>query len=480
MWRSLRMAMISFAAAASIAAAPAWDPAPWLADLAQIRAAIERDYPNLEWLTREREVSLDRWFARTADEIRNGGDDAAARRALDKLVERFNDGHLALRWPTPAPSQAVAASPAAVPAPATATSFCAAQGYVAGRVTPGTAAALPGYRAIDAGGPFPAGLVDHDGRKLGVVRIAQFDPQAFPVLCEQAVGKTGTPVERPCDEGCADRILTEAYAAMTRGLATTAERLRAAGAEVLLVDLTRNGGGTEWAEAAARTVSPVRLQSAPVMVMPGESWATRWHALSKRLRMAATGARPADRAMLADLARQAGETAVRLEPCKAGGCPRLVQAGFASGLVAGLPAGQLDGREWGPEVFSPAQFPYRDHAWKGPLIVLVDDQTWSAAEQFAALLQDNGAAVVMGTRTGGAGCGHLYGNEPVTLPHSGAKLEMPNCVRLRKDGSNEVGGVIPDVPTGVRWNDGPAFAGRITSSRLGQAVTQAEALSRSH
>lgn len=33
-----------------VAAAPVWNPAPWLDDLAQIRTAIDRDYPNRDWL----------------------------------------------------------------------------------------------------------------------------------------------------------------------------------------------------------------------------------------------------------------------------------------------------------------------------------------------------------------------------------------------------------------------------------------------
>jgi hypothetical protein len=62
------------------------------------------------------------------------------------------------------------------------------------------------------------------------------------------------------------------------------------------------------------------------------------------------------------------------------------------------------------------------------------------------------------------------------LKHSGAKLELPNCVRFRKDGNNEVSGIVPDVYTGVRWNDDPTFAGRITFSQLPEALAKADAL----
>jgi hypothetical protein len=459
-----------------VAAAPAVNSAPWLADLAQIRAALDNNYPNRDWLTDEREVSLDRWFDRTADAIRASRNDVEARRAFEKLIERFNDGHFVLSWPAPAAeTMADLDQSASAQAPSIA-SFCAARGYNAGQVTAGTAAALPGYQILDAGGPFQAGLVPAAGKTFGIVRIGVFSPQGYPVLCEQAVANLRVDVRKPCDASCDDRLLTEAYAIMTRGLMTTIERLRTAGAQMLMVDLTRNGGGTEWAEAATRIVSPILLRSAPLAVMRADAWVHRWGDLAAKLRKEASRASSADRAILLDFSARAQATANRLKPCAGPTGARLIQTGFASGLLPALPSGQLDGRKWGVDVFSPAQFPYRDSVWKGPLIVLVDSETWSAAEQFSALLQDNGAAVVIGTRTGGAGCGHLDGNDPILLTHSKAKLELPNCVRVRKDGSNEVGGVVPDVSTGVRSNDGPSFAGHLTISRLPEAAERAKTL----
>lgn len=458
------------------AAAPEWNPDPWLADLQQLRTTIDDRYPNRDWLTGQREVSLDRWFDRTADAIRQAGNDADARRALDALITRFDDGHVSLRWPEPKRAAVPEPTQAGAPPATTVTGFCAARSYDAGQVTAGTGAALPGYRSIDGGGPFGAGIVHAAGTTVGVVRIGVFSPQGYPSLCERAVADAGIAFDKPCDAVCDDRVLTRAYALMTRGLIGTVQRLQQAGAQVLLVDLTRNGGGSEWAEAAARIVSPVPLRSAPIGVMPSEAWVRRWRDLAAKLRDERGKAARSDRAMLADLARRADATADGLKPCAGPACPRLAQAGFASGLLPELPAGRLDGRAWGPEVFSASQFPYRDGVWKGPVIVLVDSETWSAAEQFTALLRDNDAAVVMGIRTGGAGCGHLHGKAPITLTHSRAVLELPNCARFRKDGSNEVSGIVPDVPTGVRWNDGTAYAGRLTAARLPEAVLQAKAM----
>lgn len=94
-------------------------------------------------------------------------------------------------------------------------------------------------------------------------------------------------------------------------------------------------------------------------------------------------------------------------------------------------------------------------AYRGPLLVLVDHRTISAAEGFAALLQDNSAAFVMGEATFGAGCGYTDGGIPFTLAHSGGEVKMPDCVRIRRDGGNEVEGVAPDRLIAWRRADSP-------------------------
>jgi len=107
--------------------------------------------------------------------------------------------------------------------------------------------------------------------------------------------------------------------------------------------------------------------------------------------------------------------------------------------------GAFAGLESRTTLFHPLRYTYSEKADRLPLYVLVDRHTWSAAEYFAALLQDNRAAMVVGELTGGAGCGYTNGGIPTVLPNSGAKVRMPDCVRLRKDGSDEVAGVTPDV-----------------------------------
>ncbi|GEM_PF-6136499 len=89
-------------------------------------------------------------------------------------------------------------------------------------------------------------------------------------------------------------------------------------------------------------------------------------------------------------------------------------------------------------------------AWTGPLTIVIDNETASAAEYFAATLQDHVGATVVGSRTVGAGCGYTGGRVALTLPHSQLSVRFLDRIRLRRDGTNERDGVAPDFD--LRWH----------------------------
>jgi len=142
------------------------------------------------------------------------------------------------------------------------------------------------------------------------------------------------------------------------------------------------------------------------------------------------------------------------EPCDRSGvwtdgtlkCTLLVSdALFASGVLNYAPPGVFASLESRTTLFHPEFYTYSESSDRLPLYVVVDGDNWSAAEYFAAILQDNRAATILGNVTGGAGCGYTNGGIPSTLKNSRAVVKMPDCVRLRKDGSNENVGIVPDV-----------------------------------
>ena len=459
-------ALLAVSLAASTARAADFDARPWLDDLAQLRGVLETRYANRDWLEHDRGVDLGGLLGSAADALKAAHNETEARAALDRLIRRIGDGHVEIDWAKVASGgEAGGGSPCDRFDPAFA--------------TPGPAAGLPGYRALPADPLFPAGIAPVGTARIGVLRIAVFGPQADPSLCPLATQTLKPPPAVPCDEVCGDRVMHQAEVLMTGRFEARLRALKAAGATVLLVDLSDNGGGSEWAEAAARMVTARPLRSERLGFVRGAQWIKEWGDLEAKLRIAADGSPPADKARLLALAAQVRAARAQAgQVCDGTGCERLGRAGFATGLVPQARASTFAGKPWGEWVFSPAEYPYRDGVWRGPLIVLVNQETWSAAEEFAAILQDNRAGVILGERTGGAGCGHTDGAQPVVLANSRAKVSVPDCVRFRADGSNEVRGIIPDVLVGSKLQDGKALKAQLIAAKLPEAIRKASAAGR--
>jgi hypothetical protein len=467
---SLIISCLLLSAAAS--ASDSFDLKPWLEDLDQAQEAFGTKYANLEWAVVEREIDLSALFADARAQLQSAASDVDARAAFDRLARRLGDGHVLFRW-----------SKDQHPAP-TPNANCTALGYNTRSLGGPAAALVPGYSPLPVApaAEFPAGTIELTDRKVGVIKIGTFTPQGLPQLCADALTALKLSPEMLCDKACSNQIDTLVGDRMTRDLEAQIRIIKTTGADVLLIDIANNGGGTQWAEAAARMVTSVRLKSARVGFVRGPHWGKYFADTEADLRAAAKGAVGNDRKMLIGLAAQAhtyGQEAAM--PCdseplwygKIPSCNWLVPGFYSSGVIDSADPNAIRNKPWATHIFAPIRYPYNEGVWRGPLIVLVNGGTGSAAEEFAAILQDNHAAVVMGAPTVGAGCGHTNGGTPTTLKNSGGVLELPDCARFRADGSNEVMGVQPDVLVGLQAQDGPHRQGIKIAEKLPQAVSLA-------
>ena len=461
-----RLPAIAFCAslfALSADAQQSFDPRPWLADLEQMRTALMSRYANIQWLITDRGADLDEYFARTKKRIERAQDVGGARNAFDLLVRRIGDGHIEIAWPPPALPRSPSSS---------ARDICSAAGYDAAKFAAPLAAQMPGYVAL-GDRTFPTGIIDLGGRRIGVLKIGLFSPQGMPALCRSALVKLKIASDASCDDNCQERVGREAEAQMNDDFIAALEALNASHIDALLIDLAGNGGGSEWAEAAARMVTPVRLKSERIAFVRGAQWSKEFSDAERDLRKAVRTASPRDRSFLLGLADAAKtKRAIAEVPCAKPDCV-LGEGFYASGLIDSADPRTLEGKPWAAEVFTPMEHPYREGIWRGPLLVLIDQDTWSAAEEFAAVLQDNQAATIIGEPTGGAGCGHTDGSEPVTLTNTGAKLSLPDCARLRADGTNEVRGIIPDVALAWGRHDGARLRAAALLRALPGAIDKA-------
>jgi Peptidase family S41 len=135
-------------------------------------------------------------------------------------------------------------------------------------------------------------------------------------------------------------------------------------------------------------------------------------------------------------------------------CTNLVEDEYyACGVFPHLPPGSLAGAATRGDLWKALRYTYAPGRHQGPLVVLVDGHTGSAAEYFTAMLADGGAATLLGQRTVGSGCGYTNGGVPAVLRHSELRVELPDCQRRRLDGANELAGITPHVVIDWEPND---------------------------
>ncbi len=430
---------------------PGFNPRPWLEDFAQLTAEMSAHYSNLEFAIRDRHMDLPAVRAETEAKLGRSCDEHEARRVLELFLKSFGDGHLEMRWP-----QTTAPQPEARQNEPS--SLCARLDYKKPNLKPGVDfSQLPQFSRI--GGEeadwFPGGILRvTDTAKVGVIRIALFSEHAFPDVCQQAIQDLHLQDSAKCDTACEDTIERESGNRLSAALVRRAAQLRTAGASAILVDITHNGGGSDWVEPLPKVLSSVPLREPRLGFLKQEHWTSQ---LKEHLNDVETdlkkGASPKD--VLEDAATRLRSAIARSqEGCDRSGvwtdgqlkCTLLVSdVLFVSGVLNYAPPGAFASLESRTTLFHPEFYNYSESSDRLPLYVVVDGDTWSAAEYFAAILQDNGAATILGDVTGGAGCGYTNGGIPSTLKNSRAVVKMPDCVRLRKDGSNENFGVVPDV-----------------------------------
>jgi hypothetical protein len=301
-----RLAALFIAASTFGGLAPAepshFDGAAWIADLDQMRTAIATDYANYDWLTHERGIDLDSLFEESAERLRHANSDAEARAVFDRIIRRIADGHVGLTWSAgPATTTAIAA-----------TDVCATLGFDASESRPGIAQKIAGYRPLigDNGNVFPTGTLPSGRHSLGIVRIGVFSPQGSPSLCDEATKALAITPTSPCEKACRESIFAWTYRRFTDDFENRLRQLSNTGADVLLIDLSDNDGGSEWAEAVARMVTAKPVTSARIGMLRGAESVAYWQDLARQLHEAAGKATPNDHVELGAWAAQADRIGV--------------------------------------------------------------------------------------------------------------------------------------------------------------------------
>lgn len=459
------------------------DTAAWLADFGQLQRSLSVGYANLEWAIGARGLNLREMSDSATARLRRAGSEDQAREAIRSFLQAFGDSHLGVRWPQSGPQGA--APPSVAPAAPT---LCPSLGFRAQPTRPGIAfRRLSEFRAIENGDSryFDVGVLRVGERRFGVLRIALFNEQLFPEFCEQAATRLQVPLDRPCD-GCAGMVDRGAGNLFTAALERQIAVLAAQGIDALLIDLTSNGGGSTWADPAARTLTAKPLRSPRLGFVRHPHWEAQLSTQVEDIRLDLRTAVGRSRELLQRAEAQIRRALAEAQrPCARDaawhnqpvGCSAVAGGMlYTSGFLEYWKAGAITDADF-PEsrnhIYYPSRFEYREGVYSGELLVLIDQETASAAEGFAAMLRDNGAATIVGVPSRGAGCGYTNGGISTTLQHSRGRVVMPDCVRYRADGTNEVAGIEPDIGVPWRSNDSPLQRARRVLQVLSRAGARA-------
>lgn len=355
------------------APAPAFDKAVWKADYERLKQALAQGYANLDWQVDRRGLNLVAADKAISAMLDKAGSDVEAALIFARLVDAFKDPHLQLIY-GPAPSSAaLLPQQSAIGAPVEAANLCKAAGF--GTARPATRlpyARAPGWTPV-SDAPFQAGLIGN----TGFLRIPAFGEDRFADACAK--------VARPGLEG--RQLQLAVRAELNRQLASLIGTLKARGMTRLAIDISGNGGGSEWsAEVAAMLTAGELTRQAPRRAAPSCDRQPIWR----------------------------GE-----RPCDIYGAPPRSETLPGKGL------------------------------WTGPLAVLVDRRSASAAEEFVTLLKGSKRAAIVGERTFGSGCGYIDGGHAFAFRAAPMHMMMPNCSRYTAEGVNEIEGIAPTLP--VDW-----------------------------
>lgn len=336
------------------------------ADYDRLKRGLAQNYANLDWQRDHRRLDLAALDDETTEALDEVYGRVGAYFVFDRFIARFGDPHLHIDWgDAPDWTHVVERSQVGDAGGAT----CDAMGYEVEDMRGDIGFEdVEGWQAIPSPN-FPAGTVG----ETGVLRIAEFGENKYAAVCEQA--------QEPGHDQRGLQLATRAV--LQEELRAAIAALRAAGATRLIVDVTGNGGGSEWAGEAASLFADGTLRRArPQMPDPQCDRSGIW----------------------------AGEDV----------CP----------IFAGEP---------GIEEIA------GEGAWNGPLFILVDRHSASATEAFASWLTGSGRAQLVGERTLGAGCGFINGGNAIQLESVPIHVMMPNCSRFTLDGVNEIEGLEPGI-----------------------------------
>ena len=322
---------------------------------------------------------------------------------------------------------------------------------------------ISGYTPLSSkNNPFSAGIIKSKNNKIGVLRIKIFMPYWFWETSKSVWKDYRKTFEGNCDGDCQWSFLQEVERKLTNKLIERIHEFKNEGISALMIDVSSNGGGTEWCNVVAQLFANKDLKHLNASFIKHEHWKNRLenhlksividlenpiikNQLKKKLRKF--------KLLIEDLISKTDETCSANEVWEKHNtsCLELIKNPIVSHLPFGISEDPQYSELESKQMLSLNRFSsYEKKVYDGPLFIVQDRYSGSATEEFNSLLQANDPAVIVGENSYGAGCGYTNGGIKTDLNNIGLSVRMPDCARFMKDGRNEIYSIQPDIR--VHWN----------------------------
>lgn len=231
----------------------------WFADFAELKKFMAIGYANFDWMIETKRVDPAQFEKQAKASLQDARSDAEALVALKNFVAAFDDPHLRLESHKESKSNS---GPLVLHSKMTGDEACSALGFKseANEFIFPTENESGFNIANSSAESFHYGTFKAGAQKIGIIRIASFLETHYPVLCARSWEKFRNTAPATCDSKCQERFIIEhvenGLLAEFHDVLKSLERRKIEG---LLVDVTGNGGGTDWEAGIARMITPKKL-----------------------------------------------------------------------------------------------------------------------------------------------------------------------------------------------------------------------------
>ncbi len=444
----------------------------WLDDFETLKKEMTLGYANLKYATEKENIDLIKLNEITLSKLKEAQTVEEAQQVIKKFLKTFNDGHLRA-----SKLKVTNKADTIVEIDTTNIELDYLKNTDSGAIALKKMGyenkkyknrikydSVPGYSSLSSQqNPFPTAIIKRNNETIGIIRVGFLGHWRYWNTALEVWEFYKKTFEGKCDGDCQWSFQKEVEKELTNKIIDGINELKSKKISKLLVDVSSNPGGSEWCNAVAELFTAKHLKGPESFFVKHKHWKNTLEnqlknieedienpKIKKELNLKLIRFKNLVQELILNCESNCSVEEVWNEQNM--NCLELISHPYAYSLPFEIFEDEQFEELESKYLLSNYRFlTYKKGVYEGSLYIIQDRYSGSATEEFSSLLQANDAAVIVGENSYGAGCGYTNGGIKLELKNIGLSVSMSDCVRLRKDGKNEIYGINPDIE--VNWDE---------------------------